>query len=73
MRKLILVVGLTVANLQGLGTIPKQAGESVQRKSAAPIGVGASRRTQPAFLWDRLPTPHTRRDPRLGVLPPPAL
>ncbi len=53
MRKLILVVGLTVINLQGLGTLPPPKGESAKPRRMAPFMIGQPRRSKPAYLWDR--------------------
>ena len=53
MRKLILVVGLTVINLQAIGTLPPPTGESAKPRRMAPFMIGQPRRSQPAYLWDR--------------------
>ena len=68
MQKLILVVGLTMANLQAVDTSPRPANESARQKPMAarlePISVGPRRRTQPVFQWDgRLPFPFPRVGP----------
>ena len=56
MQKLILVVGLTMVNLQAFDTAPKPAGESARQTPTAPITAGPTRRSQPTYQWDgRLP------------------
>jgi hypothetical protein len=65
MGKLILMVALTVINMQALGTLPPPTGESVKPKRMAPIMIGQPRRSQPAYRWDRRdsPTVPVRRPP----------
>ncbi len=71
MRKLILVVGLTVINLQGLGTLPRPTGESVRSRPTGPFTVGQQRRSTPGYLWDQRDSPRTLPVPVRRPLPAP--